>query len=128
MTSQKKASVWITRDLLPEKILMLPLQEGSKVPAHSAVLASIPYFEAKLKEDWSEPGWNLNKKLDLRLPCAVDREVIKAFLKYAYGDVWSLTQLESSDATKSQVGRTFADQEGLPEIINTTSLCYLWIW
>ncbi|GAQ88068.1 hypothetical protein KFL_003980030 [Klebsormidium nitens] len=101
--------------------LNLICKEGAKVPAHSAVLASFPYFEAKLKEDWSGPGWNLNKKLDLHLPCAVNKEVIQAFLKYAFGDVWSLTQLESSDATILQDLFSLGEACGLPTLCSAIS-------
>jgi hypothetical protein len=79
-------------------------QDGSKVSAHSAVLASIPYFEAKLRGEWSGTDWNLNKKLNLHLPCPVNGEGVHTFLKYAYGDFSSLRQIESSDAQSLQVG------------------------
>jgi hypothetical protein len=68
------------------------------------VLASIPYFAAKLRGDWSGTGWNLNKKLDLRLPCPVNQQVVQAFLKCAYGDLRSLRQIKASDAPFLQVG------------------------
>jgi hypothetical protein len=80
------------------------LQDGVKIPAHSAVLASIPYFEAKLRDDWSGTNWNLNKKLDLHLPCPVNQKVVLAFLKCAYGDLRSLRQIEASNASFLQVG------------------------
>jgi hypothetical protein len=86
------------------KILSDMMQDGSKVPAHSAVLSSIPYFEAKLRGEGSGTDWNLNKKLDLHLPCPVNRKGVQAFLKYAYGDFSSLRQIESSDARSLQVG------------------------
>jgi hypothetical protein len=80
------------------------MQDGVNVPAHSAVLASLPYFEAKLRGDWSGTDWNLNKKLNVHLPCPVNQNVVHAFLKCAYGDVQSLHQIESSDAPFLQVG------------------------
>lgn len=78
-------------------------QDGSKAPAHSAVVASIPYFRTRLKDDWSGPGWTLTKKLELSLPCPVTRDAVEAFLKYAYGGAWSLRQLSPTDASMMQV-------------------------
>jgi hypothetical protein len=79
----------------------LILQDGVKVAAHSAVLASIPYFAAKLRGDWSG---NLNKKLDLHLPCQVNQNFVQAFLRCAYGALRSLRQIEATDAPFLQVG------------------------
>jgi hypothetical protein len=80
------------------------MQDGVKVSAHAAVLASLPYFAAKLRGDWSGTDWNLNKKLIVHLPCPVNQNVVRAFLKCAYEDVQSLHQIESSDAPFLQVG------------------------
>jgi hypothetical protein len=79
------------------------MQDGV-LPAHAAVLASVPYFAAKLRGDWSGTGWNLNNKLDVHLPCPVNQDVVQAFLKCAYGDIRSLRQIEASDAPFLQVG------------------------
>jgi hypothetical protein len=91
------------QEVLTRPILSDLRQDGVKIPAHSAVLASIPYFEAKLRDDWCGIGWNLNEKLELHLPCPVNQQVVQAFLKYAYGDFQSLYQIESSDAPFCQV-------------------------
>ncbi|GAQ88074.1 hypothetical protein KFL_003980090 [Klebsormidium nitens] len=96
--------------------LKLICKDGSKVPAHSAVLVSIPYFATKFKEDWSGTTWNLNKKLDLELPCPVDATVIQAFLRYIYGDVWSLGELDPSDASMMQDLFSLAEACGVPDL------------
>jgi hypothetical protein len=107
----------------------LNVQDGSVAPAHSAVLASIPYFEAKLRDDWSGTGWNLNKKLDLHLPCPVNQDVVQAFLKCAYGDLRSLRQIEPSDAPFLQVGYCnldFACSSKVDTRRNWSSSCLIW--
>lgn len=71
------------------------MQEGVEAAAHSAVLVDVPYFEAKLREEWSgTTGWNLHNKLRLRLPCAVDPKTLKLFLQCVYGDVRPLYKVE----------------------------------
>ncbi|GAQ81145.1 hypothetical protein KFL_000720140 [Klebsormidium nitens] len=97
--------------------LSLICKDGSKAPAHAAVLAGIPYFQSKLKDDWSGTEWNMHKKLDVHLPCPVDQKVVGAFLKFAYGDAASLLQLEPSEAPVLQ------DLFSLAESIAFTALC-----
>ncbi|GAQ81144.1 hypothetical protein KFL_000720130 [Klebsormidium nitens] len=98
--------------------LNLICKDGSKVPAHAAVLAGIPYFQSKLKNDWSGADWNMHKRLDVHLPCPVDEKVVGAFLKFAYGDAASsLNQLEPSEAPLMQ------GLFSLAESTDFTSLC-----
>lgn len=80
------------------------VQDGLKVPAHAAILAGIPYFQSKLRNDWSGPDWNMHKKLDVHLPCMADREIVVAFLRFAYGDATPLLQIEPSETPVLQVG------------------------
>lgn len=85
-------------------ILRACLQDGSKILAHAAVLAGIPFFQSKLKTDWSGGDWNMHKRLEVQLPCPVDQKVVGTFLRFAYGDAASLLQLEPSEAPTLQVG------------------------
>lgn len=63
--------------------------------AHSAVLISVPYFEAKLREEWSgTTAWNLHNKLRLRLPCPAGAETLTLFLQGMYGDLRSLFEVK----------------------------------
>ncbi|GAQ89267.1 hypothetical protein KFL_005050040 [Klebsormidium nitens] len=101
--------------------IQLVCKDGSKVPAHSAVLASIPYFRTRLKDDWSGPGWTLTNKLELSLPCPVTRDAVEAFLKYAYGGAWSLRQLSPTDALMMQELFSLADACGLLSLCSNIS-------
>lgn len=80
------------------------MQDGSRVPAHAAILASIPYFHSKLKDDWSAANWNMHKRLDVHLPCPVDQKVVGAFLRFAYGDAAPLCEIAPSEIAALQVG------------------------
>jgi hypothetical protein len=65
----------------------LMLAGGRGITAHSAVLVDVPFFEAKLREEWSgATAWNLHNKLRLRLPCDVSKDALDVFLHYLYGD------------------------------------------
>lgn len=80
------------------------MQEGVEVPAHSAVLIDVPYFEAKLRDDWSgNAPRNPHNKLRLQLPCPVTEDALNAFLKYVYGDTRSLYKIEPWSAALLQV-------------------------
>lgn len=84
--------------------IRLYLQEGVEVPAHSAVLVDIPYFEAKLRKEWSgETAWNLHNKLRLELPAPVTKRAIGAFLSYVYGDTRAVFRIEPTSGPLLQV-------------------------
>ncbi|GAQ89777.1 hypothetical protein KFL_005610040 [Klebsormidium nitens] len=90
--------------------------EGVEAAAHSAVLVDVPYFEAKLREEWSgTTGWNLHNKLRLRLPCAVDQKTLKLFLRCIYGDVKPLYKVEPTSLLLQEV-LALADACNIPDV------------
>ncbi|GAQ81149.1 hypothetical protein KFL_000720180 [Klebsormidium nitens] len=97
--------------------LSLICKDGSRVPAHAAVLAGIPYFQSKLKNDWSGADWNMHKRLDVHLPCPVDQKVVGAFLRFAYADAAPLRHIEPFEAAALQ------DLFSLAESTDFTALC-----
>jgi hypothetical protein len=90
------------------------MQEGVEVPAHSAILIDVPYFEAKLREEWSgTTPRNPHNKLQLQLPCPVKKDALNTFLKYVYGDTRSLYKIEPWSAALLQVSCKVSDDLGV---------------
>ncbi|GAQ80153.1 hypothetical protein KFL_000470260 [Klebsormidium nitens] len=97
--------------------LILLGEEGVEVPAHSAVLVEIPYFEAKLRGEWSgNTAWNLHNKLRLELPATVTKGAIVAFLDYVYGDTRSVFRIEPTSGRLLQDILSLADACGVPAL------------
>ncbi|GAQ82651.1 hypothetical protein KFL_001180300 [Klebsormidium nitens] len=97
--------------------LYIVCEDGTKVAAHSAILIDLPYFEARLKGTWcSETCWNLNRKLELHLPCSVSQHVVQVFLEYAYRNPKALDKVEPSNAEIWQALFALADACGLERL------------
>lgn len=79
----------------------------------------MPFFEAKLREEWSgTTSWNLHNKMRLQLPCLFKKEALEAFLTYVYGDARSLYRIEPWAAPLLQVSPDFAPASfGQPAVL-----------
>ncbi|GAQ89782.1 hypothetical protein KFL_005610090 [Klebsormidium nitens] len=109
---ETKSALLETADRTGDTVLVCG--DSIEAAAHSAVLIDVPYFEAKLREEWSgTTTWNLHNKLRLRLPCPAGAESLKLFLQGLYGDLRSLYEVNPESLLLQEV-LSLADACGVP--------------